>query len=343
MAVNSTIDFIEWWMAQEDTVGTLVTSGLGGLLVTTPESPMNMGVDAPVVPKARGTSYLQTPASGNKDIQKLNRSPGASPPFEANADSLAVMLATFFQKITKSGSGPYVVQYDPLITSMQGVVKLGAVAGVDGDYAMTLYKIRESSQTYSEYFTGVIMSGLELTSSEDSPILQASPTLIAMTHDTMYDAAALSATAIDKAPILHSDLTTTLAGSSIELLTQTLTLSYENVKPVFGPNNTPQAFYLQGLRVGVDITFTADFSGTDFKAGHTDNTDYLFEMYKGSKTGTTAEDFYFQSNILLSADPLVENANGQEVFHLVGQGAYDGTNPACQIILATATDRVTEA
>lgn len=335
------IDANKYSIAQESTIGTAVVSGDLALLVTELEVDYPLGATFNVAQKARGVSYLKKPSTGGADITVLNRSQaGPTLPIMANADSLALPLATFAQNISRSGAGPYVEQYDPMTTDAHRRVLKGATSG---DYGLTLLKRNDDDGTRAETLAGCIMRALTLTSSEDNP-LNASLEFIGMTADTENDVnVTASFTDVDKDPILHSDLTVAIGGTDVDLISQTITLSYERIKIHNANNNEPQGFIFGRVNVALDlvIPWQESTSYVDYKAAALAKTDYLYEMYKGSKTGATAEDFYFKSNFVFSEDPKIEEIDGMKVWHLIGTGMNDGTNPAYQIILATATSRIT--
>jgi len=326
--VNNT----KYGIVQETAAGTAITTGDNLLLTTEREINIENGMTLNNTRKATGLSY-QTAGDGN-DFIMTNQLPTVTLPFHCNTDNMVLLLASLTQNPSESGSGPYVVQYDPYTTTAMGQIEIGDASDF---YTFTLLKQNESGVTLSESLAGCVVRSMTITSGQGDPI-SISAEIVGMVYDSQVDLSGLASfTAFDTKVKLHSDLTTKFAGNSFDLLNWSMTIT-NNVIPVYGPNQTPQKWLFGPLDITLEATWP--WTSTDYKAAIKADTDYLFEAYRGSQAGSSNGDISFLSNFVPDNIP-TGNQDEMKIHTITGVGAYDGTNAALQIILGSTGDRLT--
>ena len=332
MAVYSVTDNI--YAINKETVCNAAANYSGSkiILATEREIDISLGLEQINKRKASGHSYQRT--GDGRDFRKGNQLPMISLPFDGSADNMTLLLATLFQNVTKSGT--YINQFDPYATSAQRSIKTGDAANF---YSLTLSKNQTSTGDKNEYISGCIARSMSIGSRRGEPTAVTAD-IVGMTYDTLEDQSGLTGpvswTEFGKKVIMHFDWTKAeLAGVEIDLESWNITIN-NNAFAKYGVSQTPTEWLLGDLDITCELVFPRDFDA-DYKALIKSDTDYLFEIYKGSKTGATAEDFYIKCNFVPD-NPTDGDTDGMKTFTMSGPGADDGTNPAIQIINATATD-----
>lgn len=331
MAVYSTGDN-KYSIVQESTANTPVYTGDNLILATEREINIDVGLEQINKRKASGLSYQQV--GDGQDMRKGNQTPVVTLPFDGHADNTALLFASFFQNVTESGAGPYVYQFDPYTTTNHRSIKSGDTT--PGFYGFTLLKSNENSNSLGESLAGSVVRSITIGSTRGEP-MSVSAEIVGMTYASTVDVSTGSFTEFGKKVIMHFDWdAATLATNAKDFESWSITMT-NGAYNKFGINQTPQEHLLNNLEIDFECTFPWD--SVDYKASAKNNLDFLFEIYKGSKTGASAEDFYLQCNFELVTAEQGET-EGMKTWSLTGKGGSDGTNPAIQIITATATDRL---
>jgi len=325
----------KYGIAQETTAGTQNLAGYG-LLLTEKETYIDPGLQENATKKATGNQYQKTGAG--QDFVKTNKMPTTTLPYHGSAANMALPIASLLQNISSSGVGPYVLTcrtIDPLTSADVCISK-----GDTSDFvAFTTYKDNAGLTTQGDVLKGCVVRSLTLSSSNGDPV-EVSAEVIGMEHDSAVDVSSASYTDYAKAPIIHSDFgaNVTLDGSAIDLVSWSVTINNNATQRNF-TNQEPDKILFGELDVTVELVIP--YGATDYKAAALANTDYLFEIWKGSKTGASAGDFYLKSNFNLSPNPQITDVDGMKAWTLSGVGANDGTNEAIKFVLATESELVT--